>query len=240
MAITRYDCITCKVRNCSILNSCDTQTLIAISTFKLSKSLRKGERLFSEGDPVRGVCFIKKGFLKIELNGKQGRPLILQIAGKGAVFGHRSNARHPCHTSSATAVSDVLYCYIPHALFEEIADNSTVLQQQIINQFLNELEMVEKKTIHLAHKTVREKVADALLLLARAHQYEEKKQSFRISFCRQDIADLAGTTKEQVSKTLKDFEKEGLIKCTAKKFSYLHTGMLRSISGNHPLPGGEK
>ena len=240
MAITRHDCITCKVRNCSILDTCDTHTLTAISTFKISKSLQKGERLFSEGDPVPGVYFIKSGFLKVELNGKQGRPLILQIAGRGAIFGHRANASHPCHTSSATAVSEVLYCYIPHDLFNEIADNSPTLKQQIINQFLNELELTEKKSIHLAHKTVREKVAEALLRLSEVYQYEEKKQSFRIGFCRQDIADLAGTTKEQVSKTLKDFEKEGLIKCTAKKFSYLHTGMLRNISNQRSLPGDGK
>ena len=237
MAITRYDCITCKVRNCSILNNCDTHTLTAISTFKLSKSLQKGERLFSEGDPVRGVCFIKKGFLKIELNGKQGRPLILQIAGRGAVFGHRANTSHACHTSSATAVSEVQYCYVPYDLFNDIALNSPALQQQIINQFLDELQLVEKKAVNLAHKTVREKIAEALLQLAEAYQYEEKKQSFRISLCRQDIADLAGTTKEQVSKVLKDFEKEGLIKCAAKKFSYLNTARLRGISNHQSLSG---
>ncbi|MCC6289607.1 MAG: Crp/Fnr family transcriptional regulator [Chitinophagaceae bacterium] len=240
MAITQYDCITCKVRNCSILNNCDVNTLTAISTYKLSRSLQKGERLFSEGDPVLGVCFIKKGFLKVELNGKQGRPLILRIAGRGTVFGHRASVRHSVHTCSATAVSEVQYCYVPNELFGEIADKSPVLKLQIINQFLDELELVEKKAINLAHKTVREKVAEALLLLAEAYQYEERKQSFRISFCRQDIADLAGTTKEQVSKILKDFEKEGLIKCAAKKFSYLNTARLRSISNNHSLSGREK
>lgn len=230
MAITRHDCITCKVRNCSILDTCDTHTLTAISTFKISKSLQKGERLFSEGDPVPGVYFIKSGFLKVELNGKQGRPLILQIAGRGAIFGHRANASHPCHTSSATAVSEVLYCYIPHDLFNEIADNSPALKQQIINQFLNELELAEKKSINLAHKTVREKIGEALLTFAKVYNYEEKKHPFRIHFSRQDIADLTGTTKEQVSKTLNDFEKENLIKLVAKKINYLNIETLRAIS----------
>lgn len=160
MAITRYDCITCKVRNCSILNTCDTQTLTAISTYKLSKSLQKGERLFSEGDPVLGVYFIKKGFIKVELNGKMGRPLILQIAGKGAVFGHRANTSHFSHTCSATAVSEVQYCYIPYDLFGETTDKSPVLRQQIINQFLNELELVEKKAVNLAHKTGKNSGSD--------------------------------------------------------------------------------
>ena len=230
MAITRHDCITCKVRNCSILDTCDTHTLTAISTFKISKSLQKGERLFSEGDPVPGVYFIKSGFLKVELNGKQGRPLILQIAGRGAIFGHRANASHPCHTSSATAVSEVLYCYIPHDLFNEIADNSPTLKQQIINQFLNELELAEKKSINLAHKTVREKIGEALLTFAKVYKYEENKHPFRIHFSRQDIADFTGTTNEQVSKTLNDFEKENLIKLVAKKINYLNIETLRAIS----------
>lgn len=240
MAITRYDCITCKVRNCSILDNCDRETLTSISTYKLSKSLQKGEKLFSEGDPIQGVCFIKKGFLKVELNGKQGRPLILRIAGRGTIFGHRLNTRHPSYSCSATAVSDVLYCYIPFDLFGDIAEKSPTLKGQIINQFLDELELIEKKAINLAHKSVREKVAEALLMIAEAYQYEEKKQSFRISLCRQDIADLAGTTKEQVSKILKDFEKEGLIKCAAKKFSYLNTTRLWSISNHPSLPKEEK
>lgn len=234
MAITRYDCITCNVRSCSILDVCSRETLTEISTYKQTKSLQKGERLFSEGDPIRGVYFIKKGFLKVELNGVQGRPLILRIACRGTVFGHRANAGHRSHTCSATAVSEVQYCYIPYDLFNEILGKSPVLKQQIVNQFLNELELVEKKVVNLAHKSVREKVAEALLLLADAYQYDEKKQSFRIALCRQDIADLAGTTKEQVSKILKDFEKEGLIKCAAKRFSYLDTAELRTVTG-YPL-----
>lgn len=234
MAITRHDCITCKVRNCSILNNCDTQTLIAVSTFKIVKSLHKGEKLFSEGDRIQGICFIKKGFLKVELNGKQGRPLILNITGCGSVFGHRANAAHPYHSCTVTAVSDIQYCYIPLALFNEIVEKSPLLKQQIINQFIDEMELAEKKSVHLAHKSVREKVADALLLLARIYNYEETRQAFRIHFCRQDIADLTGSTKEQVSKTLNDFEKEKSIKCTAKKFSYLNIQTLRTISGAHP------
>lgn len=235
MAIVRNDCITCKVRSCSILGTCDINTLQSISTFKISKSLQKGQKLFSEGDIIQGVCFIKKGFLKVELNGKQGRPLILRIAGKGAVFGHRRSANHPCHNCSVTAVSDVQYCYVPNELFSEISGDSGELRAQIVNQYLDELDLVEKKAINLAHKSVREKTAEALLLLADAYQYSEKKQSFRINFCRQDIADLAGTTKEQVSKMLNDFEKEGLIKFSAKKFTYLNTQKLESLSGHPPI-----
>lgn len=224
------DCVTCKIKNCSILKECDTQTLHVISAVKLTKAIKRGEKLFSEGDPVQGIYFIKKGFLKVELNGKYGRPLILQITGKGSIFGHRANFMHGFHSCSVTAATDTQYCYIPTSLFDGIVEKSSPLKKQLINQFLNEIELAEKKSVHLAHKTVREKIAEALLLFARIYEYDKKRQSFCIDFCRQEIADLTGTTKEQVSKTLNNFEKEKLIKCRAKKFTYLDLVSLRLIS----------
>ncbi|MBX2930452.1 MAG: Crp/Fnr family transcriptional regulator [Chitinophagaceae bacterium] len=233
MTLKQHDCITCQARHCSILETCNTDILTAISTNKKSKKIQKGERLFSEGDIIKGIWFIRKGFLKVELNGQQGRPLILRIAGRGAIFGHRLTTKHIHHTNSATAISDVQFCYIPNNIFAKIACDSEALQQQIINQYLDELKHTEKKILELAHKSVKEKIADALLTLAETYQYEVKKQSFKITLCRQDIADFVGTTKEQVSKILKDFEKEGLIKCTAKKFNYLNIPQLRLIASTH-------
>lgn len=241
MSLARNDCMTCKVRNCSILKNCDSQTLTNISSYKLSGSIKKGERLFSEGDPVKGIYFIKKGFLKIELNGKVGRPLILSFVGKGTILGHRTNLAHAIHPSSATAASEVHYCYIPGHIFSEILCNSSILKQQILNQLLVDLKLTEKKALNLAHKSVREKIAEALLQIALVYGYEEKKQSFQINFCRQDIADLAGTTKEQVSKVLKELESEKLVKFTAKKFNYINIDALSAISlGNLSSPSTEK
>lgn len=236
MPFSKTECITCKVRNCSILGPCDIDTLTQISAQKISKTIGRGERIFSEGDQVLGVYFIKKGFLKIELNGKQGRPLALHFAGKGTILGHRTSKTHLTHSYSATAVTEVQCCYVPYRNFQEITQRSPILQDQILNQILSELDLVQKRATYLAHKSVREKVAQSLLLIAEAYGYEEKKQSFSISFCRQDIADLAGTTKEQVSKIFKEFEKEKLIRCTAKKFSYLHIEILQKISGGFSVP----
>lgn len=226
----QYDCLTCKARACSILNNCGKDDLRAISITKEPKSLVKGENLFTEGDLKRGVCFIKRGFLKIELNRKTGHPLILRIVGKGSILGHRINSGHMFYPYTATAVSDVEYCFITYNQFQEIMKKSTLLRQQLVNQFLNEIESAEKRALFLAHKTVRQKVAEALLALANVYEYTEGKQTFKISMGRQDIADLAGTTREQVSKTLRDFEKEGYIRFNAKKFSYLNISLLQNIS----------
>ena len=83
--------------------------------------------------------------------------------------------------------------------------------------------------IQLAHKNVKEKIAIALLIFAKFYNYTGKN-SFTIHFSRQEIADFTGTTKEQVSKVLKYFETDVLIKCKAKKFSYLNIAELNKIA----------
>lgn len=230
MSFNIPECLICKVRDCSILKNCDDETLGFISNYKLRKSIHRNERLFSEGDTSHGVYLIKSGYIKIELNGKLGRPLILQFIGKGSILGHVINDTHTTHTYSATAVSEVQYCYIPNPSFKKILEKSTTLKQAITNQIFDEIKMTQDKALKLAHKSVKEKVADALLMLADVYEYEKNKYTFKIGFCRQDIADLVGTTKEQVSSVLKEFEKLNIIKFTAKKFNFLNIESLRQIA----------
>ena len=234
MNISRYDCIYCKTRDCSILKNCNYETLQAIRTFKVCGAIKAGEHLFSVGDEINDIFFIKKGFIKIESMGRNGRPLILKIVGKGAILGSRINIidKHTKHTFSAVAGSDVEYCAVPNNVFKGIVTKSEILKQEIINQSITDLHHAETKAANLALKSVRENLAEALLMLAEVYRYEDKNQSFSINFCRQDIANLIGTTKEQVSKILKDFEKEGLIKCTAKKFHFLNIEGLLALANN--------
>lgn len=227
------ECLICKTRDCSMLKKSDNETLELVSNYKTKKNIQKGDRLFSEGDKSEGICFIKSGFVKIEINGKQGRPLILQIVNKGTILGHRLQSTSSQHTYSATAVSDVQFCYIPNHFFKKILEKSSTLHSLIQNQILDEIELIQNKALKLAHKTVKEKVADALLMLAEVYEYEKNKHIIYIGVCRQDIADLVGTTKQQVSSVLNEFEKMGIIKFTAKKFTYLNIATLKQISNSN-------
>lgn len=223
------DCLTCKTKSCSVLKNCDSDILLNISQKKICKEIKKGENLFSEGDVVHGIYFIKKGVLKVELNGQIGRPLITNLATQGAMFGHRVTANQKLHTSTVTAIEDCECCFIPLHLFQDLTLKSQNLKDQISCYFLTEIEHAERSMIHLAHKTVKEKIAIAFLNFSKFYNYTGKN-SFTIHFSRQEIADFTGTSKEQVSRIIKDFENEKLIKCKAKKVFYLNVEGLKNIA----------
>lgn len=235
-----HDCLTCKARGCSVLESCDEPTLMTISAFKFTKLLQRGQRLVTEGDPVEGIYFIKKGVLKTVLTGRNNKPYLFRISGTGSVFGYRMDTEQSRHPGTVTALSDVIYCYVPNRVFDNITQSNLLLRRQIRNLFLVELNQLRQSAISLAHKKVREKIAEALLMLVAIYLKEENSTVFSIDLSRQDIADLTGTTKEQVSKTLKDFEREGLLNCNGRKFNFINQLKLQFIAGIHTTGENQK
>lgn len=232
MNLKPYDCLHCKTRDCSILSKCKSDVLQSLSNYKTKGILKKGEHLFNEGERIKGVYFVKRGVLKVQIDSSKGKPIILRIVGRGSILGNRINIsdKASSHSHSAVASSEVEYCYVPNSIFEKIIAKSTSLKQDMIDQFMDELHQTESKISRLARNTVRENLADALLMLSDIYCNDKDDNSFEICFHRQDIADLIGTTKQQVSKNLKDFEKEGIIKISAKKFHFIDIETLRLIS----------
>ncbi|MBA3901327.1 MAG: winged helix-turn-helix domain-containing protein [Bacteroidetes bacterium] len=87
---------------------------------------------------------------------------------------------------------------------------------KLLMYFADELNHSEIKERDQAYLCVREKVADALLYLVKKFKTDHS-HCLNISLSRQDIADLAGTTKEQVSKILAEFKEDGVLELDKKR-----------------------
>jgi len=230
MTVSGNTCLTCKVRNCSILKPCTVDTLSTISTFKTERKFNKAELIFEQGEPTKGVYFIKKGIVKVEKKAPHGRSIIVKICGPGDIFGHRGPNSLIYQNHSATALSDAYCCFVPVIFFKEILNNSPDLEKQLTEEYQNDLEKMEQKSLSLAYKSVREKVAEVILLLSELYCYGPKTKNFSIDLSRQDFADLSCTTKEQVSATLKEFSRNSLIQYSGKKFNFIDVEKLKSLS----------
>ena len=82
MVINGDSCLTCKIRDCSILKPCSTTTLTAISNFKSKNKYGKGQSVFAVGDEMKGVYFIKSGIIKVEMHTPNGKSFIVNSNGK--------------------------------------------------------------------------------------------------------------------------------------------------------------
>jgi CRP-like cAMP-binding protein len=95
----------------------------------------------------------------------------------------------------------------------------------------NNLGATAERMLHLAYKPVRERLAEALLLLQRTyHPAGEASRPFTIAISREDLGALMGTTKETTTRTLSDFKQEGLLTTRGSAITILATKRLHEIA----------
>jgi CRP/FNR family transcriptional regulator, polysaccharide utilization system transcription regulator len=227
--ITAPRCYTCRIRNCSMMKRCDDQALEVLSDLKQYFFYRRGECIIREGEENKGCFFIASGVVKMEINGRSGRPLILHLCGAGDHFGHRLSPDLNTNPYTVKAVEDTAACFLSPTDFNRMNQQHQSFQKEIIHSYIKELSLVESRSLHLAQKTVKQKVADALLKIASVYHYQHNASGIRVHLDRQDMADMAGTTKEQVSKFLIEFMEEGWVRFHAKHFKFIDVERLAKV-----------
>ncbi|MFD2144432.1 Crp/Fnr family transcriptional regulator [Mucilaginibacter antarcticus] len=74
--------------------------------------MKKGEVIFKEGDPVKGIFFVNTGIVKVHKRWGADKELILRFASEGLVFGHRALGGNGVYTISATALQAGTISYV--------------------------------------------------------------------------------------------------------------------------------
>lgn len=211
----------------------------AYKAYKHHYEFKRGEMLFREGDEINGMYFVQSGVIKLEMNAETQRPFILRMIGAGQTMGHRFLNYTGLQPYTATAVEDSRVCFIELGFFKNLLQKNDLLQEEIRKIFLKEIRSTEVKLLQIAQQTVREKVASILVHLAETYNYKQTGMGIRVHVDRQEMADLAGTTKEQISRILADFDQEQLIRFRAKHFKYIAVEQLRQIAEKHTTPVAE-
>lgn len=224
------NCLTCNVSNCILMKQCEPALLQTVQPYKHQFFHKKGDVIFHQGEVVKGVQFIQSGLVKQEINSRNGRPFIIRLSAQGKPMGHRSLAGADAQPFTATAVEDSRVCFIEMDFFNNLLKKSESLRQALQKIYLKEISETEIKLLNIAFHSVREKVAHVLLELCEVYHYDVNGNGIRVQVDRQEMADLAGTTKEQVSKVLAQFTREKIIRFRAKHFKYLDTESLQKIA----------
>lgn len=100
--------------------------------------------------------------------------------------------------------------------------------------YSRELRKMEERMKNLAQMNIREKIAESLLLVYENFGLNSSKE-LNVPFTREDIANIAGTTAEQVVRQITDFEEEGLIAKSGRKIALLDINGIRRIILDHNL-----
>lgn len=222
-------CSGCMSLHCSLLKHCSSEWVSFIDQHKTCLLYKKGQQVIYEGMPVDNMYFIQSGKAKIYKKGVTNREQIIRLAKDGDILGHRGfHKKH--YPISASVLEDSRICIIAIQNFEKAIQSNKSLAYDLMVFYADELNRAEDRARNLAQMTVREKVADTLLWIYETIGVDVKNDYLDIILSRQELADIMGIAKGQVSKCLNDFHAEKYLTIEGKRIGGLDIDALTSIA----------
>lgn len=225
MSFTHHDiasCSRCSERFTNIFCKAKYDAIEEIEKEKICTSYKKGETIFKEGTRPFGVYCLNHGKIKLVKTGDDGKEHILRLVRPGDPLGYRSLLAGEKYNASAVAIEDAGVCFIPKELFIGILNKDSDLSFEMMKMLSSDLKKAEMQLTHLAQKPVRERVAEALLLIKETYGLQGDGQTIDASFSREDIANIVGTATETTIRLLSEFNKDGIIQLQGKRILILN------------------
>lgn len=165
----------------------------------------KSELFSNNGRPMH-LFTIKKGFVKELVTNNSGKELIIKVSKPGDYLGlSQLFYNDDTYDHKAVALTDVEVALNDAADVRSLILNSNELAILFTRKIIDSKSKLVHKLMHQSYSSVRKKVANALLEVY--HAFDEKE----LHVGRDVLANLAGTAKETVIRTLSDFKSEGII-----------------------------
>jgi CRP-like cAMP-binding protein len=210
--IAKLDCATCGSRVLGVLCNLDKEGLEECNEHKTTNQYKKGQVIFYEGNQSYGLYCIFAGRVKLYKTGVDGRQQIVRIAGPGDLLGYRSLFADEPYAATAEVIEDATICCVDRNAFFPLLSKNPQLSLNIIRKLARELREAEDLATSMAHRSVRERMAELLLMLKETYG-KPAKAGVRIDLhlSREEMAEMIGVTQETAIRLLSEFKKDGLI-----------------------------
>ena len=174
------------------------------------KLVRKKQNIYYEGDAISGIYLILSGRVKAIKLSEDGRELVTGMYGPEEYLGIQAMLSSDQYNETTEAVDDTTVCLLPKDTVKQLLDNYTDIGQKFIKILSSNLIEKEEQLLQLAYHSVRKRMAEILLRLAKQQNISDDNNTL-IRISRDDLASMAGMATETVSRTLSDFKDESII-----------------------------
>ena len=131
-------------------------------------------------------------------------------------------------SASIQVLEDTHACFIPRSEMFKMIENNSKFSLVVMKMACHELGEAGRLITNLAQKTVRERLAEVLLLLVSTFGTDEDG-NIDVSLTREEIANMVGTATESVIRLLSEFKDDEYIILKGRKIKVLNTPALAKV-----------
>ncbi|MBI2561736.1 MAG: Crp/Fnr family transcriptional regulator [candidate division NC10 bacterium] len=194
----------------------------------VTRTFQPGQMIFIEGEPSRGLWFLKEGRVRIYRMSADGREqgLCLMRAGMCCGCPLFYGETNP---ASAQAVETVTMYFIEADVALRLAEQDSEIGRALFSVFAKGEQILSSLLVSLSCSHLTSRLAQILLEHAEAEEGPGRRQQRpELAFGHQDLAGLLGTSREAVTRALDRLQRTGAIELGRKRIVILDRERLRA------------
>ncbi len=190
-------------------------------------SFKKKDIIFRQETLTSHVMFQVSGLVKLFRENKNEKSIILKISTPGYFIGLTSIFGADSFQYTSAAVEDCEIYYIDINIFKSVLENNGKYASYLLNKVCSDNLNIFDRISSQYHKQLPGKIADIILYFAE-HIYHTTQFEFPLT--RNELAELAGTTKESFIRTLTEFKNDKIIVLDGKSVEIKSIEIVKTLS----------
>ncbi len=175
--------------------------------------LDEGRVLFRKGDPGDRLYVVLAGRISIGTTSEDGKEVVFNVLGRGEVFGEIALLDGKARTADATAMAESHLLVLERKDFMPFLESNPGVAARLIAVLCERVRWVSESYEDALFLDLPARLAKRLLLLAESYGEPVDGAAIRIEFplSQQELAKMAGVSREAVNKLLRAWQTQGLI-----------------------------
>lgn len=208
------------------LNTAEHEDLLSRG---VRRSFRRGAFLMTEGEASDHVIVLLAGRAKVSSYTAEGREVVLAVRGPGDLLGELSAFDGEPRLATVSALEPIEALIIPSDRFTKFLEDHPRLAILLLETMTRRLRDSDRKRVEFGAYDTPGRVARRLIeLVERYGESEGENVRISLSLTQDELAGWTGSSREAVSKALREFRDRGWVTTGRRSIVVLDVDALRS------------
>lgn len=199
-----------------------------IASVAIPRSFPRGVRVFHEGDHSDACYIVRSGDLRVTREHPDGRAIALATLGPGDFFGELAMFDGGIRSASVETLGEVELLALPASDVRRVVSEHGDLAAKLIVAITRRLRETNERVARQSFQTVPSRVAGVLSQLIAEEAIPADREGVTVRMTQADLAQLAGTSRESVSRFLATLERAGVVAVGRGRVTVLEPRRLRA------------
>jgi CRP/FNR family transcriptional regulator len=197
-----------------VFSGLNEDQLLDLASVAVPRRWRAGEVIFREGDAGDTCYVVQQGCVRVTRNHSDGRTITLAELRAGDLFGELAMFDTERRSATVEAAEDTTAVALLAGDMRRLLLRHPEISLKLLSAFADRLKEANERISRQSFQTVASRVAGVLLAQAEMMEAEgAAPQNVLIRHTRAELAQLAGSSRESVSRFLATLERAGLVRC---------------------------